>query len=223
MLISSLVSAKEITTPLETSFYAKSNSMVLKGYSKKKTTMLKSGFFAHLLVAMPSSNFLMPIGGAGLFTDGWKPGFGFDVGNMFMIKEFDPCAVGVRATWFSVTMSNFNFDGEVLLRSITASPVRIGPYFQFQINKEMAADVFYQLGATEILLLDADFKDIGFDGALGATHELGANFYYKIFTVGIGYGFGNVLDMGASWTSKKERLDYVYRTSTLHVFLGIKL
>lgn len=192
-----------------------------------KDVLLNGGFFFHVGTFIPSKNYMLEVefkNDPDFTEDKFKPGIDFELGNMFRITSPDPMAIGVRATWFTAGLTTLTIDDTTGAKALNGSVLRVGPYFTYKLSDNMAVDAFYQIGANYFILLDQDWNDMGWNGALGATHELGFTYRLSVLSVGFGYRFGRVLDVEYK---KEEDSDYKtwyqFITTNVRFFIGIKI
>lgn len=189
--------------------------------------MNEGGFFIHLGLFIPSKDCYIPLGANNETDEHFKLGPHLELGNMFRIAELNDNAVGLRATWLSASYSSWSvYDAD--LSYIQGSVLRVGPYFTYTISDEMAIDGFYQIGPTYTLDPNADTTVLGHDnsGYLGVTHNIGAAFRYKMYSLGFDLGFGSVkyLDKDEYDGLSDDMVHdfYKIRTSYFRIFAGFR-
>jgi hypothetical protein len=155
--------------------------------------MNEGGFFLNIGLVVPSKQCYVPLIATNNSSDKFGVGPVLEVGNMFRIKDFNDHALGLRATWLSASYSSFS-NSNVDMSYLQGSVLRIGPYFTYSISDEMAIDCYYQIGATYVLDSKTDTAASGRSNAgyLGATHNMGVSFRYKVFSVGFDMSLGSV-------------------------------
>ncbi len=155
--------------------------------------MNEGGFFLNIGLLIPSKQCYIPLGFTNNSSDKFGLGPLLEVGNMFRIKDFNDHALGLRATWLSASYSSYS-NSNVDMSYLQGSVLRIGPYFTYSISDEMAIDCYYQIGATYVLDSKNDTAASGRSnsGFVGATHNMGVSFRYKVFSVGFDMSLGSV-------------------------------
>jgi len=157
----------------------------------------KGGFFINFGVSIQSSYYLNP----GHYTGipGYKLGYDFEFGSIFRLAKINDGQMGIslRCTWLSFNYSKFNWDKDVY-RAIQIMPIHIGPQFSYALNDMMGVDAFYTIGynfTDEFASIDDPLqkKDVGENLTYsGISHEIGAAFRFKVFSLGLGYRFGKL-------------------------------
>lgn len=186
--------------------------------------MNDGGFFLNVGLFMPSAKCYIPLAFNGTAFGTSQPGINLELGNMFKIVKLDDNAIGIKASWLDASYSGRK-NGNTKAAYLQGSVVRVGPYFTYSISDEMAVDGFYQIGATYVLDLNTDTALSGRtnSGYLGATHNLGACFRYKVFSAGFDFGFGNVKYLDKEEYNFLDIKDfYTIRTSHFRLFVGFK-
>lgn len=171
------------------------------------------GLFINFGIHLPSSTF-MDIYGSGLIDFGL--GYDFEFGSFFRFAKIQDgkMGVGLRATWLSGSYSKaYEELFEQNYHNVQLSLVRVGPEFSFAIDDKMGVDAFYTIGASFSDVWTAiddptEDKDIGVNwGYWGITHELGAAFHYKVYSVGLGYRFGKVKNFSYIYDGEQKDKD----------------
>lgn len=205
--------------------YFRGNKVSLAPTGDKE--MNEGGFFLNIGLIAPSKNCYMPLGITNNTSDKFKMGPSLELGNMFVISKLMSHAVGLRATWLSVSYVNWS-DSKADLTYLGGSVIRLGPYFTFAISEEMSVDYFYQVGAGYAINLAQDTMASGNDNAghLGLTHNTGLCFRYKIFSLGFDYNFGKLkyLDKDEYKAYSDDFINdfYKIRSSYFRIFVGFK-
>ena len=206
-------------------------------YSKQSKSLFDSnewikkmndgGFYLNIGLMIPK-RLCYGLKAGSYFTGKFSPGPHLEIGNMLFISDFKgDNAIGLRATWFAASYSTYsanNLDMSYLQGSI----IRLGPYFTYALNEEMALDAFYQIGPSFAwdAQLDTMPSGRGNTGYFGFTHNLGVDFRYKMFSAGIDMNFGNL-----KYTDKEEYknetdeivdLFYKIRTPYTRIFFGFR-
>ncbi len=211
--------------PVKKLYSGKQNNVSIAPASSKE--MNEGGFFLNVGLIIPSKNCYMPLGLTNNTSDKFNIGPSLEVGNMFRINALLSHAIGVRATWLSASYTSWS-DSKADLTFLEGSVLRLGPYFTLALSDEMAIDGFYQIGASYALNLATDTTLSGRDnsGYLGLTHNAGVCFRYKIFSVGLDYGFGSLkyLDKKEYELLTDEMIHdfYKIRASHLRIFVGFR-
>ena len=189
------------------------------------------GLFLNLGLHFPSAKFLNPYYRSG--DTKYSLGFDFELGNYFRFAKLadDKVGIGLRATWLSLSYTAMS-DGADRYRAAQISPLRVGPQLGVAINETMGVDLFYQIGfnlTDQFGAIDdldpATDKKVGFNTVyIGASHEVGAAFHYKVFSVGLGYRFGNLNMISYVYDGKSydEDTDKKYSVANFRVTLGFK-
>ena len=213
------------TDPVKNNSIGKSLKLSTKLTADK--AMNEGGFFLNIGLFVPSKQCYLQLGLTNTSSEKYGVGPDLEVGNMFRIKDFNDHALGIRATWLDASYSSYsknNIDRSFLQGSV----LRVGPYFTYSISDEMAIDGFYQIGATYVLDTKADTAVSGRSnsGYLGATHNMGVCYRYKVFSFGFDVGLGSV-----KYFDKEEYKGltddmihdfYRIRTSHFRIFAGFK-
>lgn len=212
ILICSVFFSQIVRADNETSIIGKGLLLPASKSKKKGNDICKSGFFLNLGVFLPSKNYLMPTDFDNTSDEKFSLGYNFELGNQFRLVDMDDKALSLKATWLSASYTNYKYQGKVLINVIHASLVKFGPCFTIATSEDLAVDVFYQVAPTLIWDLDSDMRYFGF------TNSIGADFRFKIFTIGFDYNLGNIADLDSFNESNK----YKARTSHLRIFAGFK-
>lgn len=149
------------------------------------------GLFLNFGLHFPSNNFLAP--------ETYKLGFDFEFGNYFRFAKINDgqFGFGLRATWLSLSYTSRK-DEDAVSRAAQISALRIGPQFGMALNETMGVDVFYQIGYNFTnrfisMSMPNNAEDIGYNSMYtGFSHEIGAAFHLKVFSLGLGYRFGKL-------------------------------
>ena len=129
----------------------------------------------------------------------FKTGYDFEIGNFFRFAKLndDRLGIGLRATWLSFGFAKTTLSKDIY-RVAQICPLKVGPEFAIAFNETMGLDVFYQLGynLTEVFgSIDSpgNAKKIGSSSTYnGLSHDLGAAFHYKVYSLGLSYRFGSL-------------------------------
>ncbi|PBQ30791.1 hypothetical protein CNR22_03035 [Sphingobacteriaceae bacterium] len=189
------------------------------------------GLFLNFGLHFPSKKFLNPYYESGDAT--YKIGFDFEFGNYFRFAKLadDKVGIGLRATWLSLSYTAMSIDGD-RFRAAQISPLRVGPQVGVAINETMGVDLFYQIGfnlTDEFGALESNdpttTEKIGFNSIYtGVSHEVGAAYHFKVFSVGLGYRFGRLTNISRIYdgTDIDEDTDEKYSVGNFRATLGFK-
>lgn len=190
--------------------------------------MTDGGFFLNIGLIVPSKlcYMVMAIDDKSLLgSDNFKAGPALELGNMFKIADIGDNALGIRATWLSGSMTTFS-ENAMSMTMVQGSVLKIGPYFTYPINDEIAIDGFFQFGPSYAIDIDVDSTDFGKAGYLGATYNIGAGCRYKMFNLGFDTNFGKLkdLDKKAMDGLDNETINdfHKIRASYFRIFLGFR-
>ena len=161
-----------------------------------------SGLFINFGIHFPSKKFLNPYEFSYPIVPQYKIGFDFELGNFFRFAKIaeGKFGIGMRVTWLSLSYTAAKIDKDIY-RVVQISPLRLGPQFSMAINETMGLDVFYGIGfnfTQSFGTIDdpTNSVDVGYGRTyLGASHEVGAAFHYKVFSLGLGYRFGRLANV----------------------------
>lgn len=189
------------------------------------------GLFLNFGLHFPSKKFLNPYYESG--NPSYKLGFDFEFGNYFRFAKLadEKVGIGLRATWLSLSYTAMN-DGGDRYRAVQISPLRVGPQVGVAINETMGVDIFYQIGFNltdqfgAIESIDPTSSEkIGFNTIYtGVSHEVGAAFHFKVFSVGLGYRFGklNMISYIYDGEDYDADTDEKYSVGNFRATLGFK-
>ena len=194
------------------------------------------GLFINFGIHFPSSKFLNPYYGTFLTpyqSDAarYKLGFDFEIGNYFRFAKIadGKVGIGLRATWLSLSYTAMT-DNKDIYRALQISALRVGPQAGFAINESMGVDVYYQIGYnfTDMFASINDPINGGNYGVnatyQGLSHEIGAAFHFRVFSVGMGYRFGKLTNTTLVSNGKDEDADTKekYSVGNFRITLGFK-
>jgi hypothetical protein len=175
------------------------------------------GLFLNVGIFLPSSKYLNPD-----FTSGdkklYKLGFDAEFGHYFKLLKVSKFSLGIRLTWLSASYTSYS--DLVAVHAISVSPIRVGPQGVVALNDKMAVNFFYQIGANYTIQFESYGGSRSQQSFLGATHEIGAGFQYRVFNLGIGYRFGTLKNIGNSDSVPKDSRGFA--TNNLRIYLGLK-
>lgn len=195
--------------------------------------MTDDGFYLHIGMISPSKLTYFPlIVEENNSSDKFGMGPHLEIGNMFTITDFNNThALGLRITWLNASHSSYS-DKDIKSSYLQGSVLRLGPYFTFLVNDEMALDLFYQIGPTYAWDYEMDTTVLGNwnTGYFGMTHNLGLGFRYTRYSAGFDMNFGNVkftnkdeLDQLSKFMEKEDINEmYKIRTTCFRIFLGFR-
>lgn len=198
--------------------HLKLNRAIFSGSSREwdESEMTSSGLFLNIGLMLPSSKYLNPYG----ITPNFKLGYDFELGNFFRFAKISQLGIGLRATWLSLDYSSFK--DEETYHSAYGSILRVGPQVSIALSEVMAVDVFYQFGysysLTWFTFADKDYNS----SFLGFSHEIGAAFRFKVFSLGVGYRLGKLTNVDNSLGSDFVDKDKKYAVNGLRILLGFK-
>lgn len=172
-------------------------SAAFSGKEWDEAEVTGSGLFLNFGIHFPSSKFLNPYYESG--DPKYKLGFDFELGSYFRFVKIQDgkMGIGLRVTWLSAGYSTKKDEDDVY-RALQLSALRLGPQFSYAIDDHMGFDVFYQWGynfTNQFGSIDSpgNSKKIGENAVFtGGSHEVGAAFHYKVFSLGFGYRFGSL-------------------------------
>lgn len=214
-----------------------SKSYLSSGKEWDESEVTGGGLFLNFGLYFPPDAYLNPYYTAGDFTYG--VGFNFELGNYFRFAKIaeGKFGIGLRATWLSASFcagsdsyTSLGTDYQDIYRATEISILRVGPQFGMALNEKMGLDVFYQLGYNlSGEFIDADMgpgqESIGISSWFqGVSHEIGAAFKYKVFSVGFGYRIGK-LNNFLNYIDGKEYdadTDKKYSVSSFRLTFGFK-
>lgn len=174
--------------------------------------MNKSGLFINVSLFLPSKKFLNPHYSSG--DPRLNPGYDVELGNYFKFARISSLSIGLRATWISLGFTTYhNFED---IGVVSVSLLRAGPQAAFALNEKMGIDLFYQVGANYTIVLDTYGSDLETTSFLGATHEIGAGFRYRVFNAGLGFRLGKLINLDDTRDMSK------YSIANLRLILGFK-
>jgi hypothetical protein len=195
--------------------------------------MTDDGFYLHIGLISPSKLCYMPlIVEENNSSDKYGAGPHLEIGNMFTITDFkNKHALGLRITWLNASLSTYSVDN-YKSSYLQGSVLRLGPYFTFLLDDEMALDLFYQIGPSYAWDYEMDTTMLGNwnTGYFGMTHNIGAGFRYTRYSAGFDMNFGNVkftnkdeLDQLSKFMEKEDINEmYKIRTTCFRIFLGFR-
>ena len=207
------------------------------GREWEESEVTGGGLFINFGLFFPPDNYLNPYYESGDFTYGL--GFNFELGNYFRFAKIadGKFGIGLRATWLSASFcsgsdsyTQLGIDYKDIYRATEISLIRVGPQFGMALNENMGLDVFYQFGYNlSGEFIDADMgpgqESIGISSWFqGVSHEIGAAYKFKVFSVGLGYRFGK-LNNFLNYIDGKEYdadTDKKYSVSSLRLTFGFK-
>ncbi len=194
----------------------------------------EGGFFFHIGGFLPGKGYMIPKG----FTredindiydnpniSRYKLGVDFELGNMFRLADLDGMAIGLRTTWFGANLATRRYNDTIATRTISATGLRVGPYFSFELADKMALDVFYQIGPRYAFSLTDDWSNWNMD-VMGFTQEIGVGFRLDMLSFILGYNFGSLTDYSSSAEMRKDPdlKDFTkMRAGGLRFAVGIKI
>lgn len=188
--------------------------------------MCDGGLYLHIGLIVPTKLSYIPQYSGTTFDDQYGIGPHFEFGNMIIIKEFNDNSIGLRATWLSVCYSKWTND-TVESALVHGSPLRMGPYFTYELADEVGLDVFYQIGASYAIDFGIDTMPLtgrGNTGYFGFTHNLGVGVRYQMYSAGFDVNFGKI-----KYTDKVEYADLplgdmFYKMSTTYArfYIGFR-
>lgn len=214
-----------------------SKSYLSSGKEWDESEVTGGGLFLNFGLYFPPDNYLNPYYDAGDFTFG--VGINFELGNYFRFAKIaeGKFGIGLRATWLSLSYcagrdsyTSAGLDYTDIYRATEISILRVGPQFGMALNENMGIDAFYQLGFNMSGVFVAYDNPIideylgASDWYMGVSHEIGAAFKYKVFSVGLGYRFGKLNDFLHVFDG--ETIDYdddkKFSVSSLRLTFGFK-
>ena len=175
-----------------------------------------SGFFLNLGIHFIPTTYLNNDYKSGDIR--FKTGYDFELGNFFRFAKFndDKLGIGLRVTWLSLGYAKTTDDKDIY-RVAQICPLKVGPEFAIAFNETMGLDLFYQLGynLTEnfgSIDSPSNSKKIGASWTYqGISHEVGAAFHFKIFSLGLGYRFGSLKNTMFVYDGKKMDSDFLQK------------
>lgn len=201
----------------ERNFLKINSASLFSSKEGEEKTMTSSGLFLNLGVFIPSNKYLNPYYTSG--DEKYGLGFDFEIGNSFRLIKLGPVGLNLRATWLSLGYTSLTIDAiDYTVNALTGSLIRLGPSITMPLAEKAAIDVFYQIGAGYTMELYEDDENSSY---LGATHEIGLGFRFKIFNLGVGYRFGKLKNIDNSFTDVTS--DDKFATNNIKVCIGIKL
>ncbi|WP_317900198.1 hypothetical protein [Aurantibacillus circumpalustris] len=187
-----------------------------------------SGLFLNFGLHFPSASFLNPYYATNPIRFGL--GLDFEFGSFFRFGKIaeHKFGVGLRATWLSFSYTSAK-DGNDIYRALQISPVRLGPQFSMAITESMGFDVYYQIGVNFTEMFGSiddpnETENIGYSKTyLGASHEIGAAYHFRVYSVGFGYRFGSLSNILTYYDGETEDNDIVKSSiSNFRITLGFK-
>ncbi|MBL7932608.1 MAG: hypothetical protein JNL60_11940 [Bacteroidia bacterium] len=192
------------------------------------------GLFLNFGIHLPSRYFLNPYYSTG--DPKYKLGFDFEFGNYFRFAKIQDgkMGVGLRVTWLSLSYAKM-VDVNDIYRVVQISALRVGPQFGYAITEDMGADVYYQWGYNFTdqfgdIYSPGQAKNVGENTVFtGGSHEVGAAFHFRVFSIGFGYRFGNLTLRSYVYDGKEADSfaytflqDRKYSVNNFRITLGFK-
>lgn len=174
------------------------------------------GFFLNFGIHFLPATYLNPY-----YFEGFDPrygmGFDFEFGNYFRFAKIQDgkMGVGMRFTWMSFSYASARIDEDKYWAAEGAF-IKFGPQFSYAIDDKMGVDAFYEFCplhfATQFGAIDdpINAEDVGESRTFyGVSHEVGAIFHYKVFSLGLGYRMGRIKDFAYVYDGETD-LDELY-------------
>ena len=182
----------------------------------------ESGFYMHVGGMFPTKTFATiyisdgPNMGA---LEGMELAFGpapeLEIGNMFSITDNNEYAIGIKATWLSASYTTMDLNDSLSIAYIPVSVGKVGPYFTYALNNDMAVDLSYQVSPTVLIGTSSDAMM-----SFGVAHTLGAAFRLKALLIGADFNFGGLIP---DVTFNEDPNTYRVATTNFRLFIGFKI